>query len=233
MVIGGFQKNSFIDYPDKISVVVFTQGCNFHCPYCHNPKLIPHAGDPHAIDSSTIFSFLYRRRAYLDGMVITGGEPTLQSDIINFCEKIKAIGYPIKLDTNGSNPFLIKNLLSRKLIDYIAMDIKTTPERYHPAISPSHCASSIRESISLIKNSRVAHEFRTTCVKSIVSSEDIQTIVQLVAGANRYALQKPSIMNDRVLNPSYFLHHDWRYTIDEINQFALLLRPFVDEVIIR
>ncbi|HPO83020.1 MAG TPA: anaerobic ribonucleoside-triphosphate reductase activating protein, partial [bacterium] len=123
MLIGGLHKLSLIDYPGKLSAVVFTRGCNFRCPYCHNPELIEDNGGD-IIDEEEVFSFLDERKGKLDGVVMTGGEPTLQSDIAEFLEKVKRLGFFVKLDTNGSYPERIKELIDRKLLDYIAMDIK-------------------------------------------------------------------------------------------------------------
>jgi len=134
MVLGGIQKNSLIDYPGKISCVIFVAGCNFRCPYCHNPSLVePHEGThKFEIEEEEVFSFLDSRRAFLEGVVVSGGEPTLQPDIVPFCDRIKQMGYPLKLDTNGSRPEVIEHLIRNDLVDDIAMDIKTLPNSTVP-----------------------------------------------------------------------------------------------------
>ena len=138
MVFGGLQKNSLIDYPGKVSCVLFLSGCNFDCPYCHNPDLAKDSSlCPVLLDEKAVFDFLQRRKGFLDGVVISGGEPTLQKDLLVLCKKIKELGYLIKLDTNGSRPQVIKRLIDEGLVDYIAMDIKTDPFHYSPLIAKS------------------------------------------------------------------------------------------------
>lgn len=127
-MIGGWQKNTIIDYPGKVSCVLFLSGCNFSCPYCHNPNLVKVDGLPSCfLDEQTVLNFLEKRRGFLGGVVISGGEPTLQRDLFVLCKRIKQIGYPVKLDTNGSRPEVLKRLLKEGLVDYIAMDIKNRP----------------------------------------------------------------------------------------------------------
>ncbi|MBW1821111.1 MAG: anaerobic ribonucleoside-triphosphate reductase activating protein, partial [Deltaproteobacteria bacterium] len=154
MVFGGLQKNSFIDYPGKISCVLFTSGCNFDCPYCHNPELVNGCAkySPFSTENG-VYDFLYSRKAFLDGVVISGGEPTLQKDLVSICEKVKNMGYPVKLDTNGSRPLVIKQLLDNGLVDYIAMDIKTDPFNYSPLIKKDFKPDSIISSIRIIMES--------------------------------------------------------------------------------
>ena len=133
MIIGGWQKNSFIDYPEKISCVLFVSGCNFDCPYCFNPDLVRN-NPKNILDLTRIYDFLENRKGLLDGVVISGGEPTLHNELFLLCKNIHQMGYPIKLDTNGSRPQVIKKLIDAGMIDYIAMDIKTDPFNYSPLI---------------------------------------------------------------------------------------------------
>ncbi|MFZ2633336.1 MAG: anaerobic ribonucleoside-triphosphate reductase activating protein [Desulfosalsimonadaceae bacterium] len=233
MIIGGIQKNSFIDFPSKISCVLFTAGCNFDCPYCHNPDLARRTSTSKVIDLKEIFDFLKKRKSLLDGVVITGGEPTLQPDLFDFCREIKELGYPIKIDTNGTRPKVIQNLLSNHLIDYIAMDVKTSFERYFSVISKNCNPVDLRESVLSILQSGVEHEFRTTCVKSIVDAADIEEISRLIGGANLYALQKVSLENNRVLHPEYFISRDWRFSAQELESFRTIASVFVKRVVIR
>jgi pyruvate formate lyase activating enzyme len=232
MIIGGILKNSFIDYPSKISCVVFTAGCNFKCPYCHNPELVKRSSKP-TIDTKEVFAFLKKRKPLLDSVVITGGEPTLQEDLVNFCEQLKAIGYPVKLDSNGTRPKIIKHLIDKKLIDYIAMDIKTDPDQYSPDITTIYHPDDVYTAIRFIKGSGIPHEFRTTCVKSIVDKNAIRKIVRLINGADLYVLQKVSIENKAILNPNYFKTHDWHYDEQSFEDFRSYAARFSKNVIIR
>lgn len=230
MIIGGIQKNSLIDYPSKISCVLFTSGCNFRCPYCHNPDLVrpPFQSTP----METIFAFLERRKSLLDGVVITGGEPTLHDDLSEFCSRIKSLGYCVKLDTNGSRPSVIRALIKKKQIDYIAMDVKTLPDHYVPHIVQTIDPQAITESISLILNSGLAHEFRTTCVQPFVNGPVIEKISHILRGANLLAFQQAKI-SDKVLNPVFFREKDWKIATDTLKSFQAIAAPFVKKTIIR
>lgn len=179
MVIGGLQKTSLIDYPEKISAVIFTQGCNFKCHYCHNPELIQSTRKS-TIDPSEVLNFLFKRKKQLDGVVITGGEPTIQSDLSQYLSEIKSMGYSIKLDTNGSNPDIIKKLADKKLVDYIAMDIKAPLKRYAGITQIKIDTNKIKDSISHILQSKINHEFRTTISKAFLKAEDILGIGKLL-----------------------------------------------------
>ena len=190
MKIGGFQKVSLIDYPGRISAVVFTQGCNFRCPFCHNPELVDPECFEDLIPVAEILSFLKKRRGRLDAVVITGGEPTLQPEIIPFIMDLKDMGYRIKLDTNGSLPDRLEVMLNQKLLDYVAMDIKAPFERYGEVTRAITDQKQIQRSISLIMGSGLDHEFRTTAVRSMLSPEDLDQIGRLVPAAKRFVLQK-------------------------------------------
>jgi pyruvate formate lyase activating enzyme len=233
MNIGGFEKYSFIDYPGCISSVVFTVGCNFHCPYCHNPELVrPGSNGPAGrLSQSDILAFLEKRRKYLDGVVITGGEPTLQPDLQQFCREVKSLGLSVKLDTNGSNPSALAALVSGGLVDYIAMDIKTDPDHYVPLISHDINPQYIKDSIRIILESGLPHEFRTTCVIPMVDSSSIRAIARLVQGADLYALQKPHF--DKILDSSFF-SGDHRACLDEeMLAFQQILSASVKKCMIR
>lgn len=184
MFIGGFQKCSLMDYPEKISCIIFTQGCNFRCPYCHNPELTEISSN--SIDKSEILNFLQKRKGKLDAVVITGGEPTLQKSLIEFMTNIKELDYLIKLDTNGTNPQALEEIINSKLVDYIAMDIKSPIEKYQEITCSKTCTNSIKKSINLIKNSGIKHEFRTTIVKEQLNFNDIQQIAILTKGSKHY-----------------------------------------------
>jgi pyruvate formate lyase activating enzyme len=201
--IGGVQKHSLIDYPGKISAVLFLTGCNLKCPYCHNPALargeIPGWLEP---GFDEFLAFLHQRRGFLDGVVISGGEPTLQAGLVEVCGQIRALGYPVKLDTNGSRPRMLKQLLDAQLVNYIAMDIKTDPLLYRRHLQADCHPSALLESIRLILDSGIDHEFRTTCVKPIVKPVTIETIARLIAGAQLYMLQQ--FRNTDILRPDFF-----------------------------
>jgi len=190
MKIGGFQKVSLIDYPGKISAIVFTQGCNFRCPFCHNPELVDPERFEGLIPEAEILPFLEKRKGRLDAVVITGGEPTLQPELIPFVIHIKAMGYLIKLDTNGARPEVLEDMLGRRLLDYVAMDIKAPLARYGEVARAKVDDRKILRSISLIMGSGVDYEFRTTAVKSLLAPQELEEIGRLIPGARRFVLQK-------------------------------------------
>jgi len=232
MVLGGLQKNSLIDYPGKVSCVLFFSGCNFNCPYCHNPDLARGRSlCPVLLDETAVFDFLQRRKGFLDGVVISGGEPTLQKDLLVLCEKIKELGYSIKLDTNGSRPQVIRRLIDEGLVDYIAMDIKTDPCRYPPLIVENSNPDHIISSIQTIMESPLAYEFRTTCVKPIVDSHDVKKIAKIIKGATLYALQH--FHNSRVLHPEFFREIKPDYSEDELMRLKAIAEPLVKKCIVR
>ena len=166
MKISGFQKLTLLDFPGKVSCIIFTQGCNFKCPYCQNSGLIGHENE-YLIPEEEIFSYLKKRQGILDGIVISGGEPTVQKDLDQFMRKVKELGYQIKLDTNGSNPDLIKKLLDEELVDYVAMDIKNVLSEYKDVTGVKVLEEKIKKSIKILQKSNIDHEFRTTIIKNI------------------------------------------------------------------
>jgi pyruvate formate lyase activating enzyme len=190
MKIGGLQKVSLIDYPGLICATIFLQGCNFKCSYCHNPELVDTRLFQPCIKENEVLDFLNTRKGKLDAMVVTGGEPTIHDDLESFIKKIKKMGFAVKLDTNGSQPQVIKTLLDEKLLDFIAMDIKAPLEKYKSVVKVPVNADSIKESIQLILKSKITYEFRTTIVESQLEEKDILQIEKLISGAKSYALQK-------------------------------------------
>ncbi|PKN53462.1 MAG: anaerobic ribonucleoside-triphosphate reductase activating protein [Deltaproteobacteria bacterium HGW-Deltaproteobacteria-13] len=189
MKIGGLQRVSLIDYPGLISAVVFLQGCNFKCSYCHNPELVdPRLFQP-CLRENDIFDFLDTRKGKLDAVSITGGEPTLQDKLPAFIKHIRKMGFAVKMDTNGSQPKVIRNLLAEKLLDFIAMDIKAPLEKYKDIVKATVNPDSIKESINLILKAKIPYEFRTTIVESQLGENDILQIGKLIAGADHYVLQ--------------------------------------------
>ena len=189
MNIGGFQPFSLSDYPGKISALIFTQGCNFRCPFCHNGSLIS-VKDIGKIKEEEIFFFLKEREHWLDGVVVTGGEPTIHKDLPDFLRSIREIGLLIKLDTNGSRPDVLRFLFEEELVDYVAMDIKAPMLSYNKLAGVKVSLKRIEESISLIVDSGIEHEFRTTEVKSLLSPEDIIEIKKNVPKGSKYCLQE-------------------------------------------
>lgn len=232
MQIGGLQKNSLIDFPGKLSSVIFFSGCNFDCPYCHNPALVtgcrPHSSK---LNFEEICSFLESRRDFLDGVVISGGEPTLQADLIDVCKQIKQLGYAVKLDTNGSRPNVLKRLINAGLVDYIAMDLKTDPLLYTNYIKRNCDPDPIFLSIQIIMDCGIDYEFRTTCVKPIVTRQTIENISQRIQNAQLYALQH--FRNNDVLHPEFFRDCDDEYCDDELIQLKAIADQWVQKCIIR
>ncbi|MDD5934925.1 MAG: anaerobic ribonucleoside-triphosphate reductase activating protein [Clostridiales bacterium] len=190
MKIHGFYKLTLLDYPEHIACSIFTGGCNFRCPFCHNASLVTHIDTAMQLNEEEILRVLSTRAGILEGVCITGGEPTLQPDLKEFIAKVKALGYLIKLDTNGSNPKLLKELIDDNYIDYVAMDIKNSREKYEKTIGISNFdLSPIMESIHIIINSGIEHEFRTTVVKELHTLEDFKDIAAMVSGCSHYYLQ--------------------------------------------
>jgi pyruvate formate lyase activating enzyme len=232
MHIGGIQKNSLIDYPGKLSSVIFCSGCNFDCPYCHNPDLVIGTSDfPNGWDVAAVYDFLDHRRGFLEGVVVSGGEPTLQPDLQDLCRRIKDLGFRLKLDTNGSRPRVLQRLIDEALVDYIAMDLKTDPVLYRNFIKPNCRPDPIVASVTLIMESGIDYEFRTTCVKPIVTPGTIENMLQLIKGAKRYALQR--FRNSGVLHPEFFGDPGCEYSREEMLLLKALAEPKVAECILR
>ena len=188
MKIGGFQKLSLLNYPDKTACTIYTSGCNFNCPWCHNSGLAQ--GKEAEIDPDSILNFLRQRKGLLDGVCISGGEPLIHEDIELFLRHIKQIGYFIKLDTNGSNPYLLEKLIRSRLVDYVAMDIKNTWGKYAKTTgSTSAPVQKIRDSVGLLKDGMVSYEFRTTVISEYHTAADIEEMAVHIRGASVWYLQ--------------------------------------------
>ena len=189
MLIKGFQKLTLLDYPGKTACTVFTGGCNYRCPFCHNAGLVTKL-DTEIISESEVLSHLKKRQGILDGVAISGGEPLLQGDIEEFLQKIKELGYSIKLDTNGSFPDKLKSIIDKGLCDYVAMDIKNSKERYNETIGIDNFDISLMEkSVEILRDSDVDFEFRTTVTKNFHTMEDIEKIGEWIKGTEKYYLQ--------------------------------------------
>ncbi len=193
MKIGGFVKNSFLDYPGYISAVIFTNGCNMNCWYCHNQNLL--VGHEEGYDLKDILKFIEGRKKFLDGVVISGGEPTLQPDLIDVMKQIKALGFRIKLDTNGTHYDILKKVIDEKLVDFVAMDIKAPFAQYEKITGRKNDMDSIRKCVQLLIGGVVDYEFRTTLAPNL-SVEDIVLLAQDIKGAKSLALQHCRLDND-------------------------------------
>ncbi|MDH5770171.1 MAG: anaerobic ribonucleoside-triphosphate reductase activating protein [Candidatus Bathyarchaeota archaeon] len=205
MRIGGFQKLSLVDYPGKLCAIIWTVGCNFRCKFCYDPGLVlpEKMREIKEVPRDYIFSYLEKRRNFLDAVEITGGEPTLHEDLPEFIEEIKEIGYLVKLDTNGTNPSMLQYLMDSNLIDYVAMDIKTKLafERYNEIVGnvlTQEMFENVKSSIKILLNSKIDCEFRTTLVKNFHSKEDVIEVCKSVRGAEAYYLQNLRVVDEFV-----------------------------------
>ncbi len=215
-------KNTALDFPGILGAAVFTQGCNFTCPYCHNPNLVRLFGLP--VSEAEVFDFLRKRRGLLDGLVISGGEPTLQPDLAEFCKKARGLGYALKIDSNGSRPEVLADLLERRLVNYVALDLKADPRAYPPEIAPADPGQAIVETIKLLKRAGLPHEFRTTVVAPFVTAESIEALARAAAGPAPLFLQK--YRPGAVLNPDYLAAHE-QPSADDLEGFRLLASPYL------
>lgn len=189
MNIKGLQKTTLLDFPEKLACTVFTGGCNFRCPFCHNASLVLRAGEVESISEEEFFSYISKRRGMLDGVCITGGEPLLNPDIADFIRKIRSYGLLVKLDTNGSFPDKLESLLNEGLLDYVAMDIKNSSEKYALTAGVDKFPAEIEKSIDLIIQKAPDYEFRTTVVKELHETQDIVSIAERIKSAKKYFLQ--------------------------------------------
>lgn len=229
MQIAGLQKTSLVDYPAKIATVIFTLGCNFRCPYCHNPNLITAVSSDSLFDETVVFDFLKQRQGKIDAVVVSGGEPTIQKNLKKFFQKIKDLGFLAKLDTNGTNPDLLLDLVDSHLIDYVAMDIKAPLEKYTDVVCRNVDILKIQESIDFLIQCSVDYEFRTTVVKSQLTINDFEKIGHLLSGAKRYYLQK--FVNTTTLNFNF--KYEQTYSDEEFTTIKKLLSPHISQVYVR
>lgn len=228
MQIHGFNKTTLLDYPEHVAATVFTGGCNFRCPFCHNGNLVLHPEEQPVIPKEEIMAFLKKRQGILEGVCITGGEPTLQRDLPEFIREVKDMGYLVKLDTNGSSPHVLWKLLQEGMVDYVAMDVKASKENYGYAAGVAHLdLSHIEESISILKNSHIDYEFRTTMVKGIHSIEEFEYISRWLSGSRAYFLQQYR-ENENVLRKGF---ED--FSKEEMEQAAALAGKYIDRVELR
>lgn len=203
MIIGGLEKLSLLDYPEHLAAIIFTQGCNFRCHFCYNPQLVlPNKEKGPALCESDLFLFLKSRQGKLEGVVITGGEPTLHADLPEFIKAIKDLGYLVKLDSNGTKPEVLERLIKDKLIDYIAMDLKAPLEKYEASVGVPVNYNNIKKSVKIIMTSGLPYEFRTTLVPGLIEMGDISAMGELIKGASKWYLQAFKSDTDLV-NPKY------------------------------
>ena len=228
MIIHGLQKLTLLDYPGHTACTVFTGGCNYRCPYCHNAALVV---DPHnqpVLEEAELFAFLKKRTGLLDGVAITGGEPTLLRDLPDFVRRVKTMGFAVKLDTNGTNPAMLASLLEEGLLDYVAMDIKTCREHYDVVTGVPGCSTkAVEESVALLLNGTTDFEFRTTVVRELHTAEDFEAIGRWITGAPRYFLQ--AFKDSGGLLQSGLSG----YNRAEMEALAAAVRPYIPNVQIR
>lgn len=228
MKIGGFQKTSLLDYPDKISTIIWTNGCNFRCPFCYNRNLA--LGKAELFPEDEILSFLSKRKKQLEGVVISGGEPLIQEDIVDFVKKIKNLNLLVKIDTNGAFPEKLSELFEKQLIDYVAMDIKAPREKYHQLIGIDTDLSKIETSIYIIKTKAPAYEFKTTFIPDLLKREDIIEIAKWLNGADVYYLQQFKIIKPLL---SSTLETTLPYSREYIYDTLSAIRPFFKHCAVR
>lgn len=228
MEIHGFAKTTLLDYPKHVAATVFFGGCNFRCPFCHNGDLVLTPGQVPTIPEEEVLSYLKKRQGILDGVCITGGEPTLQPDLETFIRKIKDLGYLVKLDTNGYRPEILSSLLEKELLDYVAMDIKNSKEKYAFTVAkPAFDIGNIEASVHLLTNGTIPYEFRTTVVRQLHSLDDMKRIGEWIRGAQAYYLQDYRD-SEKIISPGFT-----GCTKEELLEMQTALRSFVPNTQIR
>ena len=227
MKIHGLQKMTLLDFPGRVACTVFLGGCDMRCPFCHNAELIDGSAPP-VMEEDALLSFLEKRKGLLDGVAFTGGEPLLRDDLDGLFERIQPLGYPIKLDTNGTHPDRLARLTGKGLVQYVAMDVKNAPERYAETVGvPDFDLAPVRESVRLLLTGKVPYEFRTTVVAEFHDGESIRGIGEWIRGAERYYLQK---FTDRDSVPFAGLHAP---SDGDLRAWVKIAEPFVREAGLR
>lgn len=226
MLIGGLQKTTLIDYPDKIAATIFTIGCNFRCSFCHNPNIVK--GIARVLPTDKVFDFLKSRKGLLDAVCLTGGEPTIQSGLIQFVKNLKKMGLLVKLDTNGTNPALLEKLINQKLVDYIAMDIKTVWEDYPKITCRLFDLTSIQKSATMLMENKVSYEFRSTVMPLLHSEEEIIAMAKQIKGAEKYYLQpfksEKKLVNDNFVNEATYTKKALNEMVEKIKGWFTICR---------
>ena len=221
MLIGGLQKTTLLDYPEKVAATVFTIGCNFRCSFCHNPDIVK--GIAKVISEDEIIKFLRKRKKLLDAVCVTGGEPTIQRGLISFLKKLKKIGYLVKLDTNGTNPELLQKLIDKKLVDYVAMDIKAPWRKYAKVTCRKIDLPSIKKSVIILKKGNVDYEFRSTVLPALHSPKDIEAMARQIKGTDRYYIQQFQV-SDKLVNDDFATERS--YTKKQLNEIVQPLKEW-------
>lgn len=233
MLILGLNKTTLLDYPGHVAATIFTGGCNFRCPYCHNSDIVLKSSSLVPLSDEEIFNFLRKRRNVLTGVCITGGEPTLHPDLPDLIIRIKELGYLVKLDTNGTNPHMLQNLIQAGLIDYCAMDIKNAPEKYEITVGYESSdtefdLTAIRESVQILLNQQaIPCEFRTTIVQELHTEADMIAISQWIAGADSYFLQSYTD-SEGVLREGFHAHSE-----ETLRSYAMICRQYIPNTTLR
>lgn len=226
MLIQGLQKLTLLDFPGRVACTVFLGGCDFRCPFCHNSSLI--AGGESVMDDEALLAFLRKRQGLLDGVAFTGGEPLLRRDLAPLLENIRALGFAVKMDTNGNHPETLKALVNAGLIDYVAMDVKNAPEKYAATIGlETFDLTAVEESLAFLKTGAVDYELRTTAVAEFHSDEDFRAIGEWIKGAKRYFIQCYTD-RDSVLCPGLTSPTD-----EDLKRWCEIVRPFVGQASVR
>ena len=229
MEIHGLQKLTLLDYPGHTACTVFTGRCNFRCPFCQNASLVLHPETLAMIPEEDVFAYLEKRKGLLDGVAVTGGEPTLQPDLADFLRRVKGMGYETKLDTNGAKPETLYRILASGLADYVAMDIKSSPAGYArcAGVSSEKLLEAVQESVRLLEGSGVPHEFRTTAVKGLHTPEDFAAIGRWLAGTEHYFIQSYADSGD-ILEPGFEA-----FSREELEELLAAVRPMIPGALLR
>ena len=225
MIISGLVKTTLLDYPSHVAATIFLGGCNLRCPFCHNSSFLEHPVEEYTLEE--LFAFLKKRQGILDGVCISGGEPTLNPELPEFIKKIRDLGYLIKLDTNGTNPDMLEILMENYLLDYVAMDIKSSLDKYEKCCGCSVNLSAILRSISILLEGRIPYEFRTTVVKELHTAAAMKNMGQLLKGADQLFLQS-FVNSDGVTVKD--LHAP---SLDQLKEYKEILQHYVSNVFIR
>lgn len=232
MLIGGVQELTTLDFPGRLAAVVFTLGCNFRCGYCHNPQFVDshHQGEALTlIPEEVFFKFLEKRKGKLEGVCISGGEPTIQPDILEFALKIKKAGFLVKLDTNGTKPLVLEKMIAEKAVDFFAMDIKTSLPRYKEIVGCGFSTEEVKKSKEIIQNSGLPYEFRTTAVKGKHTKEIFEEIGEWLRGAEAYFIQ--NFRNKKTLAEEY--KNEEGFSENELAEFKILMEKYVKNCEVR
>lgn len=231
MILGGLQKTTLIDFPGRVAATVFLSGCNFRCPWCYSSELVlpERIKKQPKISEKEFFQFLKSRKGLLEGVALCGGEPTCAQDLPKFCQRIKKMGFPVKLDTNGSNPEMLKSLIDKKLIDYVAMDIKAPKKKYGKAVGAKIDIKKIQKSIDILKQGKVDYEFRSTIVPSVHTKKDVFEMAEWIKGAKRYYLQ--NFRPEKTIDPKFGKIKP--YPEEFLSEIKKTISPFFEDCQVR